>query len=354
MQLTRYYWIGLDWIIDQAEHGASLEVTKPEHVQAICNHYAATSKRDVADIALMFHNEYCSGRVQPDFRPYPVNMRVRELIGEYGIKKTCFSVTKADIKKQLPIPKYKGDYSDLSLDELIKQFQANDAVQKLAVSLGAQNISKKIDELRKILSRVTGDEQYSLKLMKKITLKMHQANLDETSSFIKMLLSDDQNKSDLETCLKLVSDIIGMKKFSKDNDEKLIYLADAYKSLANAMKQMTLHELAHLNTPKEILDAHVQLLQGAIDRNKASMIRQVCFAIKDFCSTLFELITCGLWKSDVKRINVISAQFKDAKGNISTAQLNKEQSAIKTILMAKATLEQELGEDLTSGIKPVH
>lgn len=185
---------------------------------------------------------------------------------------------------------------------------------------------------------------FVFELMQQITLQMYRGHQLEAENLIKDILGKGQHKELLDECLGVISDVVGMRNFSQDNDEKFIYLASAYKSLADAMSQV---KTVDLKTPNNILDAHVSLLQGAIDRNNASLLRQVYFAIKDFSSALLEYITGGIWQSDIKRITVISERLKTTEGNISTDQLQQERTAIETILNAKASLERELGDDLT-------
>lgn len=332
----------LDWIIDRAQNDDSLSVTTPDNVLGICAYYAHKHNRDLIEIIQIFHNEYCSGAVNPEFRPNQVNARVREIIGELGIPSTHYA-ERATQQPSVPTT-YDEDYSDLSIEELIEIYHLNEPVKHVANLIAQENIAQKIDGIRKILSESLKNDVYALELMQQITLFMHRGHQKEAENLIKDALSHEQRKDNLDTCLRSISDIIGMRKFAQDNDEKFIYLASAYKSLADAMAQI---KMVDLETPQDLLEAHISLLQGAIDRNNASMLRQVCFAIKDFSSALLEFITGGVWQSEIKRIEVINQRFKDNQGNISTEQLQQEQRATETILNAKSSLERELSEHFT-------
>ncbi|KTD56320.1 Ubiquitin-like protease [Legionella santicrucis] len=332
----------LDWIIDHAQNSESLHVTTDDNVLDICFYYAHKHNRDLNEIVQIFNNECGSSSVNLSLSPNQVNVRVREIIGELGIQSTHY--TKHPIPKHSASQGYEEDYSDLSIEELIEIYQLNEPVQHVAALIAQENISQKIDSIRKILSSSIEDDVFVFELMQQITLQMYKGHQIEAEHFINDILGGGQHKEHLGECLRVISDVVGMRKFSQDNDEKFIYLASAYKSLADAMSQV---KTVDLKTPKNILDAHVSLLQGAIDRNNASLLRQVCFAIKDFSSAFLEFITGGIWQSDIKRITVISERLKTTQGNISTDQLQQERGAIETILNAKASLERELGEDLT-------
>ncbi|KTD10644.1 Ubiquitin-like protease [Legionella gratiana] len=332
----------LDWIIDRAQNGEPLQVITEDDVLDICAYYAYKHNRELNEIIQIFHNEYCSGTINPSFRPNQVNVRVREIIGELGIQSTHY--TEVPTQKHPIYTGYEDDYSELSIEELIEIYQLNEPVQQVAALIAQENVSQKIDSLRKILSESIEDEVYALELMQQITLQMYRGHQAEAENLMKDVLGNEQHRHHLDACFRVISDVIGMRKFSQDNDEKFIYLASAYKSLADAMSQV---KTVDLKTPKNVLDAHVSLLQGAIDRNNASLLRQVCFAIKDFSSAFLEFITGGIWQSDIKRITVISERLKTKQGNISIEQLQQERHAIETILNAKASLERELGNDLT-------
>lgn len=336
----------LDWILEQTSKNLSVELTTAAHVQAICTDYANKYKKEVTVIERIFHDEYCAITKKPWFRPGLVHARVLELIGDYGITVPKFTTCKPveDFKKQKQVVGYEDDYSDLSLEELIVLFKAHEPVQQVAATLSAENIFKKIDNLRKQIAEVTHDELYALELMEQITTSIYKANLQEAENIIKNVLGND--KIQRERSCALLGEIFGLRKFSSENNEKLIYIANAYKSLADAMKLVKQVDEINLNAPRALLEAHVTLLQGAIERNNASIFRQVCFAINDFCSSLFEWLTGGRWQSDIIRIEVIASKLKDEKGKVGVEQFRKERSAIETILDARANLEKEINDDL--------
>ncbi|WP_115707212.1 Ulp1 family isopeptidase [Legionella sainthelensi] len=331
----------LDWIIDHAQNGESLRVTTDDHILDICFYYAHKHHRDPHEIIQIFNNEYGSSSVNLSLSPNQVNVRIREIIGELGIQSTHYA--QRTMQKNFVPKRYEEDYSDLSIEELIEIYQLNEPVQHVAALIAQENISQKIDSIRKILSASIEDDVFVFELMQQITLQMYRGHQVEAENLINDILGNGQHMEHLGTCLSVISDIVGTRNYSQENDEKFIYLASAYKSLADGMSQA---KTVDLKTPKNILDAHVSLLQGAIDRNNASLLRQVCFAIKDFSSAFLEFITGGVWQSDIKRITVISERLKTTQGSISTDQLQQERSAIETILNAKASLEKELGEDL--------
>lgn len=332
----------LDWIIDRAQNGESLRVITEDNVLDICFYYAHKHHRDPVEIGQIFNNEYGSSSVNVSLSPNQVNVRVREIIGELGIQPAHYVTP--PIQKHPVSNGYEEDFSDLSIEELIEIYQLNEPVQHVAALIAQENITQKIDSIRKTLSESIEDDVFVFELMQQITLQMYRGHQLEAENLIKDILGKGQHKELLDECLGVISDVVGMRNFSQDNDEKFIYLASAYKSLADAMSQV---KTVDLKTPNNILDAHVSLLQGAIDRNNASLLRQVYFAIKDFSSALLEYITGGIWQSDIKRITVISERLKTTEGNISTDQLQQERTAIETILNAKASLERELGDDLT-------
>ncbi|CEK11467.1 Ulp1 family isopeptidase [Legionella hackeliae] len=334
----------LDWIIHQTENGKSIKVTIPEDVEKICSFYAEKHQKNILEVDNIFHNEYCPGTEKPWFRPHLVNARVRELIGQFGIKPLDTASLSASTKSKTKVIKYQDDYSDISIKKLIQILETNTHVHAEASLIGKENISKEIDGIRLILAACTKNEILAFELMEQITLSMYKGNHKEAEEIVKHAITD-KSSDKLEICLRLISNIIGARQFSKTNDEKFIYLASTYKNLAETMKKIQQVELVNVYGPKEMLQAYLQLLQGAIERNNASIIRQISFAINDFCSMLFELITVGLWKSDITRIERIGKILQDDQGNLSSDELRKEQTAVKSILYMHLSLEEGYKEN---------
>jgi hypothetical protein len=349
----------LDWILDRVQNGESILITTPEDVAEICSSYAEKYQRTPEEIARIFHQEYTNNATIPWFRPAEVNMRVREIMSGLRLEQHFVhrknenaqppsqpSTSTKPMTKQPSLGRFRDDHSNLSLEELERIFQRDTSVLKAAEGMGHENICKKIDDVRKLLTTTMGDEAMVMDIMEHLTMSMYKANLHEAEEILNKTLSRKEHGHQRQTCLMLISDIIGMRKYHKDNDEKFIYLASSYSSISEAMQQIKHSELASLKAPKKALEAYSLLLQGAIERNKTNILRQVCFAISDFCSSLLESISSGLWKSDIKRIETISNQFKDSEGNISVDQLECEHMAIATLMNARTSLQKEISQEV--------
>jgi hypothetical protein len=127
------------------------------------------------------------------------------------------------------------------------------------------------------------------------------------------------------------------------HDEKIIHLAQAYRGLAQAITVIKLNNI-YLSTPEKVLAAHITLLEAAIYRDSASLIRQVCFAIQDFCSRLLEFVSFGYWEPNIKRIHTIRDQLSDTNGSMAPEALTVEKDAIQTLLDAKKNTNKEAGK----------
>lgn len=329
----------LEWILEHARQ--SLAVTTAEQVESICNYYATKHQLKLSDVIACFHEEYCSGTMNPWFRPDRVNTRVRELIGEYAIKPAYSNALNVYNRFNNSKGRNYGNSASLRSDEWKSKFQSDEAIQRQVVSIREENLCRKIDDIRKILVHTGQDSGFILELMEQIVRAIQKVNEDEAKMLVKEVLSSESQKVDCELCQRLISEIIGARRYDRENNEKFVYLASAYQSLADAIKMLKEVEFTDLTLPEQVLEAHLTLLNGAIARNTASAIRQVSFVINDFFSMLLEYLSGGYWVAEITRIEHISKSFKDPEGNLSIAMLEQEQQSIATILSVRQILEND-------------
>ncbi len=203
-------------------------------------------------------------------------------------------------------------------------------------------ITNKIDKFRKQLAYTLGNETEALQLASSITLLIHRKKLEEA----KAALPDRLDAAKKATCSAHIDQMNAhFNKYNQErlHDEKIIYLAQAYGGLAQAKTVIKLNNI-YLSTPEKVLAAHITLLEAAIYRDSASLIRQVCFAIQDFCSRLLEFVSFGYWEPNIKRIHTIRDQLSDTNGSMAPEALTVEKDAIQTLLDAKKNTNKEAGK----------
>jgi hypothetical protein len=206
-------------------------------------------------------------------------------------------------------------------------------LEQQGIKRNKRNIAHTIDNLRQALFNAMDDEVAACRLAHEIIGSIHGNQQQEAIQ----KLPENFSETDVDKCKTQINKICKtLKKYNKTHahDEKVIYLAKAYQDLAVAKEQIQLDTIKLSSFEKE-LKAHVTLLKGAISRDSASLIRQVCFAITDFCSRLLDFLSAGYWESNIKRINTIREKLSDDTGNVSTKQLNDEKEAIQTLLTCK-------------------
>jgi hypothetical protein len=202
-----------------------------------------------------------------------------------------------------------------------------------------ENMLQKTESMRQIIFDVTQDAIFAYETTNTLVLLIQKGQQAAADQLLQEVLDNAASKA--AQCHTLASDIIQLQADDKASDEKLIYLAKSYKGLSQATKLVEKAEAQNpqSNIPRVLLNAHVILLQKAINRNEAAPIRHMYFAIQDFCSSLLEFLTNGLWQSDIKRIKQICEPLKNAAGIVSTEQLKAGQRAANTILNAASDME---------------
>ncbi len=366
----------MDWVFHHIAEGGSVEVRTEEDVLGICTYYAEAHGKDLAETIKTFHDEYLAGNQNPYFRPVPVNLRIRELVGQHGLSPKGPShkkgVTKGDysdlpledilklIDESLPKPpkaktkpkpskaKTKPkktvpvDYSKLSTDELWEIIKAQEA-QKATLtpviqSIKKENAAQNIDKIRTHLETTGIDTDVTFKIMQNIVQAIQQERFNEAIGLVDEAFPEQEKTR--HACYQIISDVMGAKSILPSYDSKLISLSHAYGGLSYSYKITKGQQLGSL---VDTLDAQVILLESAIDRSQAGPLRQVGYLIQDFCSCLINGFSGkGFESSFSKRISVVNQmlyQTRDPEGKVDYQSVVW---AIKTLKESPEKVSDEL------------
>ena len=297
------------WILERVSKKMSISILMPEDVEAICSYYAEQEGKDVGSITQIFHNEYCELMDHPYFRPVPVNIRVRELIREFG---------------------------------LIKIIKANAAeIEAARKDIAKENIALQIDKIRAIFAEIKNDESVAYLLMSSLTHLMHHRDIGTVEQFLIEHINQDQFPNALSQAQVMASKIIGARAYADQNDSKFIRIASCYQCIHEV--SIKLRSPIDCQITQDSLKALVVLLNGAIARNDAALIGQVGFIIQDFMAILLQIITLGYYEPEYVRIAKLADKFKKTGDQVSSDQYRSEIRSFSLLLDAKVTLDQEIG-----------
>jgi hypothetical protein len=316
------------WVIDRAIENKPFLLDSDSRFTEMCEHFANIKRSDIGEVLAIFIDE------DPRIMSY-AQRRMRELIASDDI-----------INASVASDKLAGIREEMKHENLMQKFQVMLNMIESETKMGARKsyefVAGIIEHLDQMQVETATEKMFSLG-NEKITTYFLNNIVDIVST--RTIETDYKDKMEgLSTAYSGISRAEGeIKKLSTSisSSDRRVESLTAQSASTPLIKNLD-------KSPVEDLKKYKRLLKESISRNDAGLVKQIGYAIKDFCEDLVSLFSFSAYKPNYKLINTIEEQIAlppvtsdFSKGNrkdFIKAELDKVKDKLsRTVVPSKAT-----------------
>jgi hypothetical protein len=301
------------WVIDRAVENKPFLLDSDSRFTEMCEHFANIKRSDIGEVLAIFIDE------DPRIMSY-AQRRMRELIASDDI-----------INASVASDKLAGIREEMKHENLMQKFQVMLNMIESETEMGAGKAHEFVAEIMEHLGQMQ---------IETATEKIFSLGNEKITAYF----------------LNNIVDIVSTRTIETDYNNKMEGLAAAYSGISRAegeikkLPRSIISSDRHVESrtgesasaslikdldksPVEDLKKYKRLLKESISRNDAGLVKQIGYAIKDFCEDLVSLISFGTYKPDYKLINAIEERIalppvtpefsKDIRKDFIKIELNK-------------------------------